>query len=88
MEEVVEQVATPTAEELKVLAAQRADTERAAVLTQRAQARERLAQESAKNRRPGTEPRPVSEPRPVADPTATNNLAMVTPLEFVNVPGT
>ncbi|MDJ0313944.1 hypothetical protein [Arthrobacter sp. H35-D1] len=87
-------VATPTAEELKVLAAQRADTERAAVLTQRAQARERLAQESAKNRRtgaeprPGTEPRPVSEPRPVADPTATNNLAMVTPLEFVNVPGT
>lgn len=65
----------PTTEELRVLAAERADAERAAILSERAQARERLAQESAKNRR---------QP---ADPTATNNLAMVTPLEFVEVPG-
>lgn len=83
-------VATPTTDELNVLAAQRADTERAAVLTQRAQARERLAQESARNRRPASDSRPASnsrpEPSPVADPTATNNLAMVTPLVFVDAP--
>lgn len=65
----------PTTEELRVLAAERAEAERAAILAERAQARERLAQESAKNR------------RPAADPTATNNLAMVTPLEFIEVPG-
>ncbi len=58
-----------------MLAEQRAQAERAAVLDQRAQTRERLAQESAKSR------------RTVADPTATNNLAMVTPMEFLNVPG-
>ncbi|MGA7206761.1 MAG: hypothetical protein WBX27_19275 [Specibacter sp.] len=65
----------PSPEELRLLAEQRAQAEREAVLKQRAQARERLAQENAKNR------------RPASDPTATNNLAMVTPLEFVNVPG-
>ncbi|WP_425861733.1 hypothetical protein [Arthrobacter sp. TWP1-1] len=66
----------PSTEELRLLAAQRAEAERAAILAERAQARERLAQESAKNRRPST------------DPTATNNLAMVTPLDFIEVPGT
>ena len=66
---------TPSTEELAVLAAQKAEDERTAVLALRAQARERLAQESAKSR------------RPAADPTATNNLAMVTPLEFIEVPG-
>lgn len=65
----------PSDEELQALAEQRAQTERTAILNQRAQARERLAQESAKSR------------RPPSDPTATNNLAMVTPLEFVDVPG-
>ena len=65
----------PTTEELRVLAAERAETSRAAILTQRAEARERLAQESAKNR------------RPALDPTSTNNLAMVTPLEFIDLPG-
>ncbi|NVN00021.1 hypothetical protein [Arthrobacter sp. SDTb3-6] len=65
----------PSTEELRLLAEQRAQSDRAAILDQRAQARERLAQESAKSRR---------EP---ADPTATNNLAMVTPIEFVEVPG-
>ncbi|MHA7269153.1 hypothetical protein [Arthrobacter sp. HLT1-20] len=68
-------VTTPSTEELAVLAAQKAEDERTAVLALRAQARERLAQESAKSR------------RPAADPTATNNLAMVTPLEFIEVPG-
>ncbi len=66
----------PSTEELRLLAAQRAEAERAAILAERAQARERLAQESARNRRPST------------DPTATNNLAMVTPLDFIEVPGT
>lgn len=65
----------PSTEELRILAAQRAEAERAAILAERAQARERLAQESAKNR------------RPASDPTATNNLAMVTPLDFIEVPG-
>ncbi len=67
--------AAPTSEEIQVLSAQKAEAERAAILTQRAQTRDRLAQESVKNR------------RPAADPTATDNLAMVTPLEFVEVPG-
>lgn len=65
----------PGPEELEALAAKRAEAERAAILAQRAQARERLAQENVKNR------------RPAADPTATNNLAMVTPMEFIEVPG-
>ncbi|MDO5754570.1 hypothetical protein, partial [Arthrobacter sp.] len=65
----------PTSEELTVLAAQREDNGRAAVLNQRAEARERLGQDSTRNR------------PPTPDPTATNNLAMVTPLEFVQVPG-
>ncbi|WP_207344756.1 hypothetical protein [Arthrobacter sp. E3] len=65
----------PTSEELTVVAAQREDSGRAAVLNQRAEARERLGQENARNR------------RPTPDPTATDNLAMVTPLEFIQVPG-
>ncbi|MHA7177750.1 hypothetical protein ACX80D_13945 [Arthrobacter sp. Sr24] len=65
----------PGPEQLAALAVKRADAERAAILAQRAQARERLAQENVKNR------------RPPADPTATNNLAMVTPMEFIDVPG-
>lgn len=65
----------PSTQDLQLLAAEKAEAERTAILAQRAQARERLAQENAKNR------------RPAADPTATNNLAMVTPLEFIDVPG-
>ena len=65
----------PGPEELAALAAKRAEAERAAILAQRAQTRERLAQENVKNRRPSS------------DPTATNNLAMVTPMEFIEVPG-
>lgn len=67
--------AAPSEEELQALAAQKAEAERTAILNQRAQARERLAQESAKSK------------RQASDPTATNNLAMVTPLEFIDVPG-
>ncbi|AIY00632.1 hypothetical protein ART_1033 [Arthrobacter sp. PAMC 25486] len=67
--------AAPSDDELQVLAAQKAEAERAAILSQRAQARDRLAQESAKSK------------RQAADPTATDNLAMVTPLEFIEVPG-
>lgn len=66
---------TPSAEELRKLAQERAEAERAAILKERAAAKERLAAESAKSR------------RLAADPTATNNLAMVTPLEFMDVPG-
>ena len=65
----------PSTQDLQLLAAEKAEAERTAILAQRAQARERLAQENAKNR------------RPAADPTATNNLAMVTPMEFIDVPG-
>ncbi|WP_427018129.1 hypothetical protein ACQCSX_05915 [Pseudarthrobacter sp. P1] len=67
--------ADPLHVDLEVLAQQRALAERAAILNRRAQDRERLAQESA-NSRP-----------PVNDPTAAHNLAMVTPLEFIRVPG-
>ena len=67
--------AAPSDNELQALAAQRAEADRAAILSQRAQARERLAQESLKSK------------RQAADPTATDNLAMVTPLEFIDMPG-
>ncbi len=67
--------APPTEEELAALAAKKAEAERAAILSQRAQARERLAQESAKSKRASS------------DPKSTDNLAMVTPLEFIEVPG-
>ncbi|WP_343317489.1 hypothetical protein AAFM46_09220 [Arthrobacter sp. TMP15] len=69
-------VVAPSTEELRIMAAERAEAERSAILSQRASARERLAQESAKNR------------KLAADPTATDNLAMVTPLEFIEVAGT
>lgn len=68
-------VEAPSEEELRRLAEEKAAAEREAILKQRAEARERLAQESAKSK------------KPQSDPTATNNLAMVTPLEFVEVPG-
>ena len=67
--------AAPSDDELQALAATKAEAERAAILSQRAEARERLAQESIKSK------------RQAADPTATDNLAMVTPLEFIDVPG-
>ena len=58
-----------------ILAEQIALAERAAVLNRRAMAKQKLAEQNSK-------PEPVRN-----DPTTANNLAMVTPLEFVQVPG-
>jgi hypothetical protein len=56
-----------------------AKAEREAVLSRRAQARQRLAEETRRD----VEATRKSGPAP----TAANNLAMVTPLEYVKVPG-
>lgn len=65
----------PLTVDLEVLAQQKALAERAAILNERAQARARLAEESADAR------------QKLNDPTTAYNLAMVTPLQFVKVPG-
>ncbi|KUM32864.1 hypothetical protein [Arthrobacter sp. EPSL27] len=65
----------PDAVDPAVLAEQIALAERAAVLNRRAAAKQKLAEQNSK-------PEPVRN-----DPTTANNLAMVTPLEFVEVPG-
>ena len=65
----------PEAGDPDVLAEQIALAERAAVLNRRAAAKQKLAEQNSK-------PEPVRN-----DPTTANNLAMVTPLEFVQVPG-
>jgi hypothetical protein len=67
--------ADPEAVDPDVLAEQIALAERAAVLNRRAAAKQKLAEQNSK-------PEPVRN-----DPTTANNLAMVTPLEFVQVPG-
>ena len=65
----------PDAVDPAVLAEQIALAERAAVLNRRAAAKQKLAEQN-------------STPEPARnDPTTANNLAMVTPLEFVQVPG-
>ena len=69
------QRADPHAVDLELLAQQRALAERAAVLNRRTQNIQRLAQENEQRR------------SPQSDPTTAHNLAMVTPLEFVEVPG-
>ncbi|MDF2497521.1 MAG: hypothetical protein K0Q86_1153, partial [Arthrobacter koreensis] len=69
------QQSDPHAVDLELLAQQRALAERAAVLNRRTQNMQRLAQENEQRR---------SSP---SDPTTAHNLAMVTPLEFVEVPG-
>ena len=69
------QQSDPHAVDLELLAQQRALAERAAVLNRRTQNIQRLAQENEQRR---------STP---SDPTTAHNLAMVTPLEFVEVPG-
>ncbi|MDJ0319860.1 hypothetical protein [Pseudarthrobacter sp. PS3-L1] len=68
------QDADPTAVDPEILAQQVALAERAAVLNRRAQAKQKLS----------GKPLP---PRPTQDPSAVSNLAMVTPLEFEQVPG-
>ncbi|WP_024368349.1 hypothetical protein, partial [Arthrobacter sp. TB 26] len=65
----------PDAVDPHVLAEQIALAERAAVLNRRAAAKQKLAEQTSK-------PEPARN-----DPTTANNLAMVTPLEFVQVPG-
>jgi ribosomal protein L17 len=65
----------PDAVDPAVLAEQIALAERAAVLNRRAAAKQKLAEQN-------TKPEPARN-----DPTTANNLAMVTPLEFVQVPG-
>lgn len=65
----------PDAVDPEVLAEQIALAERAAVLNRRAAAKQKLAEQN-------------SQPEAVRnDPTTANNLAMVTPLEFVQIPG-
>lgn len=66
----------PDAVDPAVLAEQIALAERAAVLNRRAAAKQKLADQTSQT---------VIAPR--NDPTTANNLAMVTPLEFEQVPG-
>ena len=63
----------------EVLAQQVAMAERAAVLNRRARAKQRLAEESKRES--------TGAPRQAPTPSSTDNLAMVTPLEFMRVPG-
>ena len=65
----------PHAVDLELLAQQKALAERAKVLNRRTEAIRKLSQEN-QERKPSA-----------SDPTTAHNLAMVTPLEFVKVPG-
>ncbi|MCC9174415.1 hypothetical protein [Arthrobacter sp. zg-Y179] len=69
------QVDDPQAVDLELLAQQKALAERAKVLNRRTRAIQKLSQENEQRK-----------PSP-SDPSTAHNLAMVTPLEFVNVPG-
>jgi hypothetical protein len=78
----------PEAVDPDVLAEQIALAERAAVLNRRAMAKQKLAEQAAPQTSSMQASAPGSQPavtRPA--PSATTNLAMVTPLEFVQVPG-
>ncbi|KUM39105.1 hypothetical protein [Arthrobacter sp. EpRS71] len=94
LEHIAEQ--DPLAVDPEVLAQQIALAERAAVLNKRAAAKQRLAEktqaDSAKGTSDAGKNAPVSDANgksPAADagPSTANNLAMVTPLEFVKMPG-
>ncbi|MBO0895883.1 hypothetical protein [Arthrobacter sunyaminii] len=65
----------PSAVDLELLAQQKALAERAAVLNRRTQNMQRISQEN-EQRKPSAN-----------DPSTAHNLEMVTPLEFVKVPG-
>ncbi|UWX95992.1 hypothetical protein N2K95_09825 [Arthrobacter zhaoxinii] len=69
------QSADPQAVDLELLAQQKALAERAKVLNRRTEVIRKLSEEN-EQRRPST-----------GDPSTAHNLAMVTPLEFVSVPG-
>ncbi|MFK0038611.1 hypothetical protein ACIQTW_02070 [Paenarthrobacter sp. NPDC090517] len=94
LEHIAEQ--DPLAVDPEVLAQQIALAERAAVLNKRAAAKQKLAEktqaESGKNTSEPTKNASVSpgdgkSPSATVGPSTANNLAMVTPLEFVKMPG-
>jgi hypothetical protein len=67
--------AADAAEDQQALARQIAEAEREAVLSKRAEAKQKLAEQAGR------------PPAVKTGPATANNLAMVTPLEFVKVPG-
>jgi hypothetical protein len=85
----------PEAVDPEILAEQIALAERAAVLNRRAMARQKLAEQAGNPAGPAREAAPKDKPGPAREaapsdkpgPSTANNLAMVTPLEFVQVPG-
>lgn len=79
LEHIAEQ--DPLAVDPEVLAQQIALAERAAVLNKRAAAKQKLA-ETAVPEKPD-----AKAPSAASGPSTANNLAMVTPLEFVKLPG-
>ncbi|MCT9867793.1 hypothetical protein [Paenarthrobacter aurescens] len=89
LEHIAEQ--DPLAVDPAVLAEQIALAERAAVLNKRAAAKQRLAEQNqAEQGKALPEAKPAGNGKSeaaTAGPSTANNLAMVTPLEFVKVPG-
>jgi hypothetical protein len=83
----------PEAVDPEILAEQIALAERAAVMNRRAMARQKLAEQASSPAAPARETAAKdsasreSAARDKAGPSTANNLAMVTPLEFVQVPG-
>lgn len=78
----------PEAVDPDILAEQIALAERAAVMNRRAIAKQKLAEQAGTPAPPAKEPGTkdtASQDKP--GPSTANNLAMVTPLEFVQVPG-
>ena len=92
LEHIAEQ--DPLAVDPDVLAQQIALAERAAVLNKRAAAKQKLAEQNQAGPNPAGPNTPGpnqagtgKSPSASAGPSTANNLAMVTPLEFVKVPG-
>lgn len=75
MLEVSQEQQDPESVDLEVLAEQKKLAERAAILNQRAMAKQRLSEENQRGKAQQN------------DPASAHNLAMVTPLEFVKIPG-
>ncbi|WGM18794.1 hypothetical protein QEH68_12085 [Paenarthrobacter sp. OM7] len=82
LEHIAEQ--DPLAVDPAVLAEQIALAERAAVLNKRAAAKQKLAEQ---NKAEQGKVEQAKSPAATSGPSTANNLAMVTPLEFVKVPG-
>ncbi|RKO24118.1 hypothetical protein D7Z96_09545 [Pseudarthrobacter phenanthrenivorans] len=75
----------PEAVDPDILAEQIALAERAAIMNRRAMAKQKLAEQAGAPLPPAGNPAQAGGQRPA--PSTANNLAMVTPLEFVQVPG-